>query len=34
MKIRFEPSPAWVIATGRRGLSLGKARTIFTASGD
>src|SRR4051794_9016368 len=34
MNRRLVPSPACVIATGRRGLRLGKARTVLIGSGE
>src|SRR5262245_62088236 len=33
MNSRLVPSPAFVIATGRRGLKFGKARTVLIGSG-
>src|SRR4051812_36921169 len=34
MNRRLVPSPACVIATGRRGLRLGKARTVLSGRGE
>src|SRR5947209_3725564 len=34
MNRRLVPSPACVMTTGRRGLRFGKARTVFSGSGE
>src|SRR5437588_12243045 len=34
MNRRLVPSPACVMATGRRGFRFGKARTVFSGSGE